>query len=159
VREGYDDLNLGENSPSELIAKNCLDCHGRKGSKVDAAALKVPLDYMDDAMKVAFGRKVDPAPTKIVALSTHTHAPAMATMSLVLCGMLVLTRLPRLVVGGVTALVGLGLLADIASWWLARPHEGFVYVIVCAGGVYNGASAVGVVLVVVDLWWPRRKGA
>jgi ABC-type sulfate transport system permease component len=75
----------------------------------------------------------------------------------VVIGLLLLgTRLPRWLIGMLLALMGVGLLADIGGWWLARLYVSAVYAILIGGAAFNGASGLALVLTLLDLWWPRR---
>lgn len=157
VSEDYDSLDLGAAAPAELIAKHCASCHSRKADKADPRARALPLEFWDDVKKVAFARKIEPVPDKIKAMSTHAHALSLATLSLVVSFMACATRLPRGLIGILVGLTGLALMADIGSWWLAKQADVFVYVIVGAGGVYNGGTALLVVLITLDMWLPKGR--
>jgi hypothetical protein len=157
VSEQYDSLDLGPAAPAELLAKSCVECHSRKSSTGDAAARRLPLENWDDVKKAAFARKIDPVPLSIVAISTHTHAIALATLSFVVFGLSMGTRWPRGLVGGLMALAGLGLMLDIAGWWLARLDDRWVFAIAGGGGAFQAGLTLLLVLVLVDLWWPARR--
>jgi len=159
VAEEYDSLDLGAAAPAELIAKNCLSCHSRKAEKADPRARALPLEFWDDVKKVAFARKIEPVPVKIVAMSTHAHALSLGALSIVVtllaCGTSRLRGLTNLLLG----VVGVALLCDIGSWWLAREADAFVYLIVGAGAVYNGGTALLILLILLDLWLPKKASA
>ncbi|MCW5766644.1 MAG: hypothetical protein KIT68_11795 [Phycisphaeraceae bacterium] len=157
LAEDYDNLDLGEKAPAEIIAANCVSCHSRKADAQKAGAARaIPLDYWDDIRPRAVSRKINPVDPKILVASTHAHALSMATVGLVVCGLLLMTAWPRPLIGLLIGLVGVGLLGDIGSWWLAAYGEAFVYVIVGAGAAYNGSLVLGAVLVFVDVLLPRR---
>ncbi len=156
VAENYDNLDLGDDAPAELLAAHCVKCHARNAT--DEVAKKLPLESWDDVRKVAFSRRVNPTPKEVVMMSMHAHAPAMATMSLVLAIMACFSRLPGWLGGGVCALMGVGLFADLGAWHLARGNADWVYAIVAGGAAYNGATALLIVLLLLDLWLPRRAG-
>src|SRR5688500_5929355 len=46
VSEQYDDLELGDSSPAEVLGRSCVGCHARTSQ--DAAAAALPLEYWDD---------------------------------------------------------------------------------------------------------------
>lgn len=156
INEDYDNIDLGVASPREAIAANCLGCHAPASASTPTSH-PPRLDSLDELRKVAFGRKVQPNSEKIVMMSLHTHALSLGTLSLVLAGLLWCTRLPQGLAGGLLAVHGLALPADLAAWWLARKQEGFVHLIIAAGGVYNATVVLIALLIVLDLWWPRRR--
>lgn len=163
ITEDYDSLDLGDDAPAEIIARSCLSCHARNASPPadQARAKDWPLDYFDDVKKVAFARSVPATPTNIVLMSMHAHAPAMATMSIVIGGMALATAFPRRMVGFLIGAAGLALIADLASWLLAKEWAPAIHVIVGAGVVYNIATALLLLLILLELWCPRaarRKG-
>ncbi len=155
IAEDYENIDLGADSPSGIIAASCLSCHSATSTDTKAAAIR--LDSMDNIKKVAFSKKVNPNPVNIIAVSTHTHALALGTLSLAVFALIWLTRLPRTLVSVLFAINGLALFGDIAAWWLARNTESFVYLIAGAGGIYNATTTLMIVLVLTDLWWPRSR--
>ena len=159
IAEQYDSTDFGPESPSEIIAGNCLSCHGR-AAKGDTQPIGKPLalDYWDDVKKVAISRQINPAPTNIKANSTHAHAPSMATMSVALALLLAMTRWWRVLTGLLVAATGVGLLADIAGWWLASESANFAYMIVAGGATYSIATALQLLLIFADLWLPGGRG-
>lgn len=159
VSEDFDSLDLGDDAPAEIIANSCLSCHARNASPASSqlAARDLPLEYWDDVRKHAFARSVPATPREIVLMSMHAHAPAMATMSIAVALLGVASVFPRWMTGGLVGLMGLSLIADLASWLLAREMVEFVYVIVGAGALYNLATGLLLVVVVLELWRPRTR--
>lgn len=157
VSEDYDNMDLGDAAPAEIIARACVSCHARKPTNPDPKQASIPLEFWDDIKKVAFSRKIEPTPTKIIAISTHTHALSLATLSLALFGLALATSLPRGLIHTLLTLTGVALMIDISSWWLARFSDIFVYAIVGAGGVYNLGTTLLTVLIGFDLWLPRKR--
>jgi hypothetical protein len=157
VSEDYDNLDLGDAAPAEIMAARCLACHSRRA---DAATRATPdLDYFDDVRQVAFSREINPTARAILTASTHAHALSLATLSIVVAMLLLATGWARPPVHGLIALMGVALAADLASWWLARPWAGFVWVIVLAGAVYHAATVAALLAVLVDLWLPSRRSS
>jgi len=159
IAEDYDNLDAGDSAPSELIAKNCLSCHSRKAPDTQAVAKKLPLDFYDDVKKVAFSRRIDRTPAKIVAASLHTHSLALGTMSIAIAGLAVCTAWPRRMVGGLVFLSGLGLLMDLACQWFAGDIKPLVYGIIAGGATYAISSGLLLVLILLDLWRPQKPSA
>ena len=155
ISDDYDNLDLGDFAPAEIIAVECLQCHGR--SSADPIAKEYPLDYWTDIQGIAFSREVNPVDIKILAASTHTHAISLGVLSIVVSFLLLGTRLPRVIVGGLICLTAAALLADLGAWWLARSSSGLIWVIVVAGGLYNGGTAFMLLLTLADMWFPKKK--
>ncbi len=154
VSGDYDNLDLGDASPAEILERNCVDCHARNAADELAAAL--PLEYWDDVEALARSVAVAPLPIDILLVTTHTHALSLATLGLAACALGLLTRFPRGLTGALVAGCGLGLALDLAGWWLARAHEGFVVAIVAGGGLFALSAALLLVLTWIDLWWPVK---
>ncbi len=154
VSADYDNLDLGDAAPSEIIADNCLACHSRSSTGENAAPA-VPLDYFDDVEPLSISRDIRPVSVEILAASTHTHALALSALTLILCWLGLHTSWPRPIVGVLVALTGLGLLTDIASWWLTREWIGFAWAIAIGGGIFDTGAALLGLLVIADLLMPR----
>ena len=157
VSEEYDDPDLGDVTPAEILDASCLSCHSRQATEGDGIGETYPLDYWDDVQKIAFSRHLDPVPEEILLVSTHTHAISLGVLSLVVLFLLHATRWPGAMCGALAAVCGLGLLADLASWWITRTQPGFIYVIIVGGALWAASIAISCVAVVLDLWLPRRS--
>jgi len=155
VPQMYDDLDLGDRAPAEIIAVSCLDCHARSASGENAAP-DMPLETWPDVEPLSVSRDIKPVPTEVLAASTHTHALGIGSMVAVMCLLGLVTSWPRRLTGALVFLAGFGLLADLASWWLARFADPFIYVIVGGGFVFNAAVIVLGLLVLIDLVLPRK---
>lgn len=158
LSNAYDDFDLGDDAPAELIAANCLDCHARSSTGPDAAASR-PLEYFDDVQRLTTTRQINPTTREIVAMSQHTHAPVMAVVLVVLGLLGAMTRLPRCLTGLITLAGAVALLADMAAWWLARDNAGWVYAIVGGGFVYAGSTVLLGCGVILDCLIPARRQA
>lgn len=156
ISEDYDSLELGADAPAEVLARRCVECHSRAGLEGAHKDARVALATWPDVQKVAFSRRVEPLPTSVLAASTHAHALALGTLSLVLCALVLCTRFPARLSAFLCATSGLGLLVDLGSWWLAREHAGLAPLIVAAGSTYAVSTALALALVFLDLWLPRR---
>ena len=149
----YDNLDLGDRAPAEIMAVSCLNCHARSATG-DNAIPDMPLEYWDDVQTLAVSRDIKPVPTEVLAASTHAHALGLGSLVLVVCLLGVMTSWPRRLIAPLVFLAGFGLLADLASWWLARLADPFIYVIVGGGFVFNAAVIALGLLVLVDLMRP-----
>jgi len=158
LSEGYDDLDLGDEAPAEIIAFACLDCHSRGASAPDAYA-QLPLEYWDDIQPIAYAIDIQPTTTEILAMSQHTHAPTMAIILMVLALLGAMTRATRFIIGAIVLIGAVGLLGDMAAWWLARSNEGWVYLIVAGGFLYSAATTLVGLAVILDCLLPAPKRA
>lgn len=158
LSSAYDDLELGDAAPAEILQRACVTCHARGADDPDGTGIgqKVPLEFWDDVERLAVSREITPNPPEVVFASAHTHTLAMASLSLVLAGLLCMTRWSRKIVNTLVCATGAALLADIGSWWLARGTEAFVLLIATAGTVYLVSSVLTCLLVLIDLWRPRE---
>ncbi len=165
ITETYDALELGDAAPAEIIARECLSCHSRTASPApdQIKAVDLPLDYWDDVQKLVFARNIPPTPREIVIASMHAHALTMAALGVVIGALALASAFPRVLVGLLIAIAGLGLAADLASWLVAPHWEPAIRVIVGAGFAYNASLAALLALVFLELWRPRtardREGA
>src|SRR5690606_14331982 len=106
----FDDFDLGDDAPAEIIAVSCLSCHARNATGPDAYP-QMPLEYFDDIRPLAVSREINPTTIDIIAMSQHTHAPVMAVILLVLGLVGAMTRVPGMLVGLVTLVGAVGLAA------------------------------------------------
>jgi len=157
ISEDYDNLDLGDDAPAEIIDRNCLRCHSRNASEGDGIGGSVPLEYWDDVKKHAFSKELDPVPLEILALSTHTHALSMALVTLMTSLLFLATGFPRRLRHNVIMVTCLALLADLASWWLARWSEPFCFVLVVAGAVFGLGLAIQLLGAFFDIWFGRPR--
>lgn len=155
VQTDYDNIDLGDFTPSEIFATDCLSCHG-KGSK-DAIAAKVPLDDWNVVKKIAFSKSIEPTPADKMIVSAHAHMPAMATTAIVLALLMFMTTYPRRLIELLVGAMGVFLMVDFAGWWLARQGSEWTYLIVVAGGIYQGAMSVMILLIIIELMRPKLK--
>ncbi len=155
VRENYDNFDLGENMPEEIIAASCVSCHD-SGATGPEAYPELSLRYFDDVMANSISRDINPVSPKVLAASLHAHSLALGTMCIVMVLLVALTRAPRPVVGVLAVMIGAGLLVDLGSWIPARQNAVFIYGIVGGGLVFQVGVVVSLVVVVLDLWLPQK---
>lgn len=152
----FDDFDLGDDAPAEIIAVSCLNCHSRNASGPDAYP-QVPLEYFDDIKPLATSNEVNPTTIEIIAMSQHTHAPVMAVILLVLGLVGAMSRLPGSLIGLITLAGAIGLTADMASWWLARQNDIWAYAIVGGGFAYSASTGILGVIIIVDCLLPSFR--
>lgn len=155
ISADYDNLELGDMAPAEIIDRSCLRCHSRNASEGDGIGATVPLDYWDDVKLLAFSKQLDPVPLEILTVSTHTHALSMAVVTVVSALLFLATAWPCRVRHGLVMLTFIALLVDLGSWWLARWFEPFVLVLVIAGGIYGALLSLQLLGAFVDMWFGR----
>jgi len=152
ISEDYDNLDLGDQAPAEILANACTSCHSRNSD--DPIGELVPLDYWDDVKRISFASTIEPVGTEILLASTHTHALALGTVTLLLMLLVMWTRFSAGLAPKVSALTGIALLADLSGWWLTRSNPALVPVIVVGGALFAlGAVLLGI-LILAELWLP-----
>ncbi len=154
ISDDYDSLDLGDDAPAEILEASCVSCHSRSAS--EPLGQRIPLTYWDDVQKVAFSSEVEPMSREILLATTHTHALSMALIGLVLVMLGAWTRTAPKLVGLLSLALGIGLVLDIAGWWLARGAPGWTPMIVVGGALFGFGSALLALLILVELWWPAR---
>jgi hypothetical protein len=154
ISEDFDNLDLGDSAPAEILGRSCMPCH----SHAEATDEAPPLEYWEDVSKVAFSREVEPVPVKILAASTHTHALTLGALSLAIGLLWLATRWPRGLKSWLFALSCLALFVDLACWWLSRDNPGLVVLIAASGAVYAGTSVLFLLGILADLWLPKSRG-
>jgi len=158
ISEDYDNLDLGDMSPAEIIYNDCVSCHSAQSTGPEAYP-ELPLDFFPQIKKVAFSSDIRPVNTQVLAASTHTHAISLAVMALATGGLLLLTGWPRGLTNLFVLLMGIGLAMDISGWWLARVNASVVPMIVIGGFIFAAATGLSLLLVVLDLWRSKQKQA
>ncbi|MEM1184274.1 MAG: hypothetical protein AAGI53_04640 [Planctomycetota bacterium] len=156
LSQEFDNLDLGDDAPAEIMVVACLDCHSRT-SEGEGTYPQVPLEYWDDVEAIAISQDVQPVPTEILALSTHTHALGMAAIGGVIAVLALMTSWPRRLIGVVVAATGVGLLADIGGWWLTSVEPLFAYLVVVGGFGFSGGMSLLGAAIVLDLCLPAKK--
>ena len=157
VSEQYDALELGDASPAEVIDRSCVSCHARQATDGNGIGASLPLEYWDDVAKVAFSRSVEATPPQIQITSLHTHALALAVVTLASIALLLGTRAPRGLQSVLAGLAGVGLFVDLAAQLGARASELWVWGIVAGGAAWAISTVLISVIVLLDLWLPERS--
>lgn len=155
ISEDYDNLDLGDAAPAEVLDQACLACHARNSTDGDGIGQTVPLEYWDDVRAVAFSREVEPTDEKILVASAHTHALTMGALSIVVALLALGTRMSRRFLGFFVMVNGVALFGDLGSWFLARDTAAFVPLIAIAGTLWVGTLSLMLFGILIDLWRPR----
>ena len=170
IAQAYDDEDrLGDLTPALLLEQRCVGCHDRNPKDPAGAAgvaPTLPLATLPDVQKLAFSHELAPADEKILVQSTHAHALTLPLVGLAAAVLLLLSSWPRRLVHALAAFGSIGLVVDLASWWLARPdflptllpfgRGGFVWGVALGGAAYSLALAAALLLVLVDLFLPAK---
>ncbi len=154
VRADYENFELGEEMPADIIAISCLECHSRS-SAADVKASPM-LDYPDDVFANAESKEILPKDPKVLVASIHAHLPAMATCSIALALLAGMSRWPRAVVGVLVTATAVGLIGDFGGQWLARTQgPGWTWAIVVGGFFASGGVGLLGLLALAEAWLPR----
>jgi len=154
IAEEWGNIDFGEGfgSPEEITATACGACHG---AHIPAGERAEPLLATWDHYKpLAFENKVSPTDEAILLASTHAHALALGTITLLICALMQATRYPGILKGLLCLAASAGLLVDLAAWWLARDAVGFVTLILVGGIAHAGAMVLMMLAQIADLWTP-----
>ena len=154
ISEGYDDIDLGDRAPAEILDQACVSCHSRNAE--ESLRAQPFLEFFDDVRGVAFSRDISPVDEDILLASTHTHAISLAMVTIVIAGLMLLTSWPVALKSILPLVAAAGLFFDLAAWWLARDAAFLVYVIVLGGVAYAGSMVLMMLAVLTDLWRPGR---
>ncbi len=150
----WDNLDLGDEVPADLLDASCVGCHSRTAA--DEKRAEPPLEYLDDIRAVAFSLAISPSDTKLLIASTHAHSLGLATVTLLLVGLVFATRFGPRLKGALALAASGGLLLDLAAWWLARKSASFAFLIVLGGAAHGGAMVLIGLLTLIELWGPDR---
>lgn len=172
-KEAEIEMGEGKVTPKRAMLLDCMRCHAQStGTQIAKEAPFGPDEFtIDYAMLASFitpAKSSESESTVRVApqrtlhrliLISHQHMLAIPMFTLVVGLMFLVTRWPpglRHVVAPIPMLV---LVADFASWWLARIAEPFIYIIAAAGGLFGAAFGFQLLAVVIDMWRPAGQGA
>ncbi len=157
ISEDYDNLDLGDLSPAEIIDQSCLECHARTPPANTTAPQSISLEYWDDVKKVAFSRTIHPTSPEILITSTHTHALGMASLALIIALMLMISSYPKWYRHGCVFVIGVALALDLGSWWIARVWIGGVWIMLIAGLFFGVSITLSTLSLMLEVWLPAAK--
>ncbi|MFT5288915.1 MAG: hypothetical protein ACI8PQ_002736 [Planctomycetota bacterium] len=152
VSQDYDSLELGDLAPAEVIDGSCLSCHSRNADP----SVQPMLDYWDDVESIAFSRQLDATPKEILLMSMHTHALSLGVLCLVFGLLCLASRFSTTLRSLPLGIGGPALLLDFAGWWMARESGVWVLAILVGGGLFALSTALSCLLIVAEMWIPRR---
>lgn len=160
----------GDPSPQQVITRCCIECHNADGGDAEdipyAPNADTPADFTLVDLKAASEdltghETITLAPTgtdELIQVS-HVHALSMPLFTLVIGVLFLLTGLPHGFKSLVAPLPMIALVADIGSWWLARPFEPAIYIIAAAGAVFGISYGLQILCVFCSLWFGKRTPA
>lgn len=158
LTQDYDNFDLGDMAPAEIIAANCVSCHDANATGPDAYP-QLPLRYFDDVRAASISRDINPVAEEVQLASLHAHSLGLASVCMIAVLLLALTRSPSAWKGLLAILVGGGLLLDLAAWIPARDNVALVWAIMGGGFAFQAGTVLALCTVILDLWLPRRRQA
>ncbi len=154
-----------------MIARRCLRCHNAEdGEKADTPygpdifdvdyqlvalmASPQPSESVEaDAKPVV--KMIGPQTIAHLVLVTHIHMLSIPVFTLIVYVLFSMADFP----GGLRRWVGplpmVALVFDFSSWWLARFSEGFLLMLMVAGGVYAVTLAIQILAILRSAWLVR----
>lgn len=156
VAANFDNLDFAAFTPDEIIAANCLDCHGRTAAADQGAG--ITLTTWSEIQRFAFPVVVNPADQAIMLASMHAHAPVMAVIAIVVALLACMSGwAPGWLRGLLIFLAGAALLVDLASWFPARSNPSFSYAIMYGGIIHSVSMGLLMAIVAIELLLPTRR--
>lgn len=144
--------------PADVVEQRCNRCHSPEAKSGGDIGRRVSFKGTD-IRKFLYAKKLEPISLDILAVSTHTHALSMPAGAILACALLLGTRFRRGIRNGFTCITMLGLFLDLSCMWLARVHPAFNIGIVLGGGLYGLGFVAALMLSILDLCLPLRRGS
>ncbi len=157
VAADYDNIDLGDFSPKELVGLSCAGCHGREQPVAGPEGVSWDLTRDGDVLAAAASERIDPIAAPVLIASTHVHATMLGALLLVVVALALATSFSPRVIGFLVLLAGLGLFVDLACWWLARDNPQLVPLIIGGGALFAASAVLLLLLVLLDMWLPRKR--
>jgi len=164
----------GDPSAADVLMSRCLDCHNADGGeKADTPfgpdlftveyrlAFKVaaPGTALADAGHDSAGptgaKTRGPQTLPHLFLVTHIHMLSIPVFTLIVAVLFLCSSVNPAARRLLAPIPMAALTCDFASWWLARLHIDFVYVIAAAGAVYGLSLAFQILSVLASMWLRR----
>ena len=163
----------GDPSAREVIARNCAKCHNATdGEEADKPWAKDKQSLPQFALVAKYAQPAEgpvEKKTELVYLApddwkelvqvTHAHVFTIPLFSLVVTGLFLLTGLGPKAKLLIAPLPLLATLVELASWWLARPFEPFIYLIAVSGAIFGLSLAIQILCVFGSIWFGRKAQA
>lgn len=173
----FDSPPAGEPSgvaPRQVIARRCLRCHNAEdGEKADTPygpdifevdyqlvallARPQPSESADGDAKPGV-RMIGPQTIAHLVLITHVHMLSIPVFTLMVYVLFLTADFPERLRRFIGPVPMLALVFDFASWWLARFSEGFLIMLIVAGGAFAVTLAIQLVAILHSAWLARPSG-
>lgn len=174
----FDSPPAGEPSgvaPRRVIARRCLRCHNAEdGEKADtpygpdifevdyqlvALMARPQLSESADADAKPGVRMIGPQTIAHLVLITHVHMLSIPVFTLIVYVLFLTADFPVRLGRLVGPVPMLALVFDFASWWLARFSEGFLIMLMVAGGAYAVSLAIQLLAILHSAWLAPPGGS
>lgn len=148
IKQWIDDGATEETYPERvgpIIEKNCTSCHSEGGyfPKLETFADVQPLTAPDKGMDV----------TKLARM-THVHLLGIPLLFYILGALFVRTRWNEKLKAALVVLPFLGVLMDIAHWWITKADKNAAIGVLIGGAVMSAGFAVQWLMTMADVWLP-----
>jgi hypothetical protein len=160
----------GDPSAKEVLASYCVECHNADGGDMEdvpfAPTAEAEPEYelvMVAAEPEIITHEMGPqtvvlAPTgeKRLVHITHAHILSIPVFTMIVGSLFLMTGWGTGIKLLLAPLPMLAVMADIASWWLARYSEPFIYVIAASGAVFGLTYALQILCILCSTWCGRK---
>jgi hypothetical protein len=133
---------------ANIIEKNCASCHGPNGYPPLVTNFEdtLPLTEPDSGMDI-----------KKLARMTHIHVLGIPMVLFMLGVLFIRTRFPERIKVLLVILPFLGVVWDIAYWWLTKLDSSAAIGIVFGGALMGTGVGLQLVLTMYDVWMPYKQ--
>lgn len=133
-----------------IIEKNCISCHSEGGyfPVLEGFADVHPLTAADQGMDV----------TKLARM-THVHLLGIPLLFYILGALFVRTRWNEKLKALIVIVPFLGILMDIAHWWITKADKSAAIGVLIGGSVMSAGFALQWFMTIADIWLPHRGPA
>lgn len=134
-------------SVEPIISKNCMSCHHADGyfPTLETYEDLKPLTEPDTGMDV----------TKLARM-THVHLLGIPLLFYILGALFIRTRWNEVLKSFIVVLPFVGILMDIAHWWITKTDKNAAVGVLLGGALMSLGFALQWLMIFVDLWAPVR---
>ena len=133
-----------------IFKKSCTECHSPRGTESDT--LLTTYDEVMKYVKVSKG-------VEVVRLSTlsHTHLISHSMMFFILSVIFLFTSIKDRNKIILIVLAYIGILGDVASWWLSKLAPGFAYMSVIFGAILGITFLFFFFVPLYEMWLAKGR--